>query len=296
MATNSGFDIQGAIDTRLLTKLFGSVKYPLTIHVPRLREGLEEEVALEVTSVDENASKPGDELLGELVLSNALDAYIATRQKVSLQANADSIEMALNDLFQDFARTENPEVNLRKSVLSGIAKDQEKFIRNFDAFLQRGPSVDIRWVEVRLLKQPVAKLGNPLSFSKLEFEVRAKIEACIKVFGKRFCAPATTPWVNFNAANASIAFEADKLKVLARPRVKDLNLEIKIKIWKWTYTIRIGVTTHVNRMLESVSPTVLDLTGKVFPVPIVNRTYVPASVEAPAHGQVTAIEVSGEFR
>lgn len=295
MTQNAGSDLRAAVDTSLITKLFDSLSYPWTMHIPGLREDLSQTVDHE-TFIEEGAGDPGDEVLGEDLLTNAIDAFIAIRQKASLQTKTE-IEKSLEDLFADYvAAGQRGEDELRAAIIDGIGKDQQKFAERFETFLQRGPKVEVKWAEVRMSKKPAASMGNPITFTHLEFEVRAKVEACIKVFGKKYCASATTPWTHFKAENAHIAIEVVGLKVRARPRVKNLDLEIKIKIWKWTYTIRIGVTTHVNNMLDRVTPTLLDLTGKSFPVPALNRVYAPVKIAVPSHASETSVEITGEVR
>jgi hypothetical protein len=133
---------------------------------------------------------------------------------------------------------------LLQAVLGSMQMDLDK----------RGPSVDVKWIKLDVTERPTLTLGNPVSLAHIVVHVQARIEACIKVLGKKFCASATSPRVRIEGREALIDLTNRGALVNGTPRFKDVDIVIRIKLWKWTYDIRVGVTGRINDQLRKAGP------------------------------------------
>jgi len=148
-------------------------------------------------------------------------------------------------------------------------------------------------VELEVGKQPGASLGDPITLSDLALSVRTKIRACIRVFGREFCASLTTSWLRTETAALRLDLQTRGLQLVGLPSASDVDILIKIKIWKWSYTIRIGVTGYVNDHLRGMTLMLLDASTIRLPIPMLGRTYVVNALGLGSEPNALSVSVDG---
>lgn len=120
-------------------------------------------------------------------------------------------------------------------------------------------SVDVQWVKVDVEK-PALTLASKIQLANMTMHVQARLKACIKIIGMKYCASLTTPRIRLEAREALLELGSSAAKVTASPKIKDLDIIVKVKIWKWEVKIKVGITGIVNKQLKKQGPIqILDL-------------------------------------
>lgn len=292
-------DISASVGSSLVTGLLASLNYPFVLRFEDrafIEEARATDVDVKIGERQPSAEPDLDALeRGDLFLDTAIEAYVRAVSKSGGTEGGEEFAL-LKTLFEGFEIDRaRPEEESRRKLHADIeAGDQEVFSKRFGEYL-RGIKFSVRWVEVEVSARPDSTLGNPIRVQNLRLKVRAKVEACIKVFGKKYCATATSPWMTLEGREAAVELLESGLRVRAEARVSDIDIVIRIKIWKWHYDIRIGVTGIVNGFLSKQAPTVLDLSKMELPIPRLGRIYRPQAVDVPAHASTTTINIDGSF-
>jgi hypothetical protein len=137
--------------------------------------------------------------------------------------------------------------------------------------------------------------ATPQTLSNLRLAVRARARACIRIFGRKICVSATSPWIRFEGRRAALFLDVVGTKIFGRAQLSDLDFVMTIRILGRNINIRIGVTGLVNRQLARQRPLLADFGNVRITVPGVGRVYQPSTVAVPASSTETRIELDGAF-
>ena len=245
-------DIDVVVADVLAQKVLDAVDFPISIKIPSQKTEAED-MALGESEVVVTSVEPKAAVVDIPELSAALENAILD---VAKQVRDGSIDL----------KDEDPEkikaLKLIAATIPGPGKEETDIIINASEEVGKAigilldktaVSVDVLWVKVEVSK-PKLKLGNPIVLSGMACKVQAKIQACIRVLGKRFCIKVTTPQIQLEARELALTLTNVGPVTYALPKFTDLDIVIKIKIFKWYFTIRIGITSVVNEQLRKEGP------------------------------------------
>lgn len=284
-------DLSISVDSSLLTKLFGSLNYPWRKRFePKFTLGDDYEAGEVTVDVIEQG---GDDAEADTDSNLFVDDLIETYSKESKNSPTNAAEKALFELLSPYSRGEIRSTSeLRTALENDPARGDrlETFLKALDL------SAGIEWVEFELARQPASNLGNPVALTDLHFAVRARAEACVKIFGKKHCLHFTTPWIRFEGERAQVELVVDQLRIIGRPSVRNIDFVITIKILGIKFKVKIGVTSHINRYLADQQPVLADFSNIAIKIPGLDLTYTPKSVTVPGSTAATTVQLDGQFR
>ncbi|MDN3646344.1 hypothetical protein QWY75_09040 [Pontixanthobacter aestiaquae] len=298
-------DLAMIIGSTLAQDLFGALKYPYRMrvdgNVKSAAKGgnpdfpVAEGEDAEITFLDGDTSSDDDAFEANFdgVLDAIIDAYLDQESGQGL-VSADS-DAEAHALVAPYAVDESSSRSKSISSIRQRMEDDDEFGQKFSDFASSRFEAGIDWVEAELSKRPDPAMGNPVTLSNLKIAVRARAKACIKVFGRKFCVKATSPWIRFEGKQAAVHFDVDGAKIYGRGQVSKLDFVMTIKILRWRIKVRIGVTGIVNRQLSKQRPLLMDFSSVRVKVPGVGLKYSISSVDMPASGTETRIVLDGQF-
>lgn len=260
MQNGASEDVSILIATSLARRVVDAIQFPIQIKTPAARTQEEGgnrlgDAELEFIKVGSEREEGVPEIseMSETFAAGIMEMVQRVRDGEYDESSADPAQLnALRTLMavQD--------ANLGNSVFFKVSSDEIDGALS-ELVSKRSVSIDVEWVKVDVEK-PLLTLSNPILISDMTMHVQAKVSACIKLLGKKYCASLTSPRIRLEARQGFLELESRAAKVTVVPRFKDLDIVVKIKIWKWTVKIKVGITGIVNKQLNKQGPIqVLDL-------------------------------------
>lgn len=263
---------------QVATDILGAVEFPLEFNIPgqSLGAAVSNDVPVfdeaDILAVSYNQSpQPDDPLIGEF--GELFEELITQALERDERGVLDRTTLSSDEL-ELLALLPATGADGRVDLSNRTAEEQTKLEKALTGVVTRG-LVDfaILWAQFRVVSRPTAELGNPVRLTGLSTRSRAKAEACIKIFGRRLCARATSPWVRVDGEEIALRFLASGSKVGVKPTFKNLDFVITIRIFGKTFTIKIGFTTLVNRYFDRLPPAeVADLSAFEQSIPFSNKS------------------------
>lgn len=275
-------DVSVLIATSLARKVVDAIPFPVLIRIPS------------------TLMKDGEEQLGEAELEFIKAGSEREEDVPELSEINEAFAVGITEMVQrvrdgtvDESSADPEQLKALKALASVLDANPDK-----GAFYKADPgeidralselvskkwvSVEVEWVKVEIDK-PAVTLSNPILLTGMVFHVQARVKACIKVLGKKYCATVTSPRIRLEARQGRLELGSIGAKVTALPQFKDLDIVLKIKIWKWTIKVSIGITTLVNKQLKKQGPIqLLDLSAFEQNIPYSTKRVSFDSLDFPA--------------
>jgi hypothetical protein len=276
-------DVGVLVATALARRVMDAIPFPISIRIPSAR-----------------AEQEGDGELGEADLEFTPIRTEGEDDLPELSEINDTFASGISEMVQrvregtvDESSADPAQLKALKALAAVLDANPDKaaFYQanpgDIDAALtelvsKRWVDVNVEWVKVEI-ERPLLTLSNPILLSNMVVHVQAKVKACIKVLGKKFCATVTSPRLRLEARQARLELGSSGAKVTALPQFKDLDIVLKIKIWKWTVKVTVGITGLVNKQLRKQGPIqLLDLSAFEQTIPYSTKRVTFESFEFPA--------------
>lgn len=273
---SSADDIELLVDKSMGQKALNAVDFPLEVRFPLNRASLSEETYSlgEADIGDIEFLSPGQDinLVESSDLSEAFEKAILSTVKSYRDGSLNikdlesderkAIELISkaipSDQPTDIAILQGKDGDVKKALELLITKKRIKF--------------EVLWVRFKVVNRPNLKLSNPIELSGLSTRTKAKAQACVRAFGKWWCAKATTPWIRIDGRYVYLDMSSSGAVVKAMPRFKDPDIVITIKVFKWRIKIPIGITSMVNREVRKKGPIeLIDLSPFEQEIPYSNK-------------------------
>ncbi|PJI93209.1 hypothetical protein BC777_2080 [Yoonia maricola] len=261
------------VNDQVAIDILGAIEFPLEFNIPGDRKSLQLEGQIpigeaEIISVErivDGEAEDQSEIheIGELFEQAILGALSELERGL---LNTDEISGSELALISKIANLQQDGALTLKAANAGTLDEIGEALsavvnKKFFEF-------SVLWAQLRIVDRPKVDLGNPIRVLDLSTRSRAKAEGCIKVFGKRYCARVTSPWIRVDGQEAALNLITSGTVVSARPRFKNLDFVITIKILRWRFKIKIGLTTLVNRYFDRLPPAeIADLSAFEQPIP-----------------------------
>jgi hypothetical protein len=261
-------DVKVLVDAALGQKVIDAINFPVVIQLPS-RGSLPSETVgdADIRGVDQTPAGPSTLEITELGESFS-EEILRLAQEMKLGHFDPALKKTEPEAWEAISAIAAIEGDRRQVLISNPSDDVGALIGKM---LGKAVSVEVLWVKFEASK-PTLTLGNPIRLSNVVVYVQAKIEACIKILGKKFCVRVTSPRVRIEGRQATIALASRGAVVVGTPRFDDVDIVIRVKIWKFTYNIRVGITGIVNAQLQKQGPVkVLDLSALEQDVPYSNK-------------------------
>jgi hypothetical protein len=304
-------DLIATVTSSLANDLFGSLNYPFRMRVDgnmalakdsgakdsgsetALAEDSGSEVDIDWLPAKSAEEDHGFEADLEPLLDALIEACLESQSGAPLMASEPDAEAEA--LVQPYlAGDDTGRAGQIAGVKARMAQDAA-FAAKLETFLKARLGAGIDWVEAELSQMPASAMGNPLTLSNLRLAVRARARACIRIFGRKICVSATSPWIRFEGRRAALFLDVVGTKIFGRAQLSDLDFVMTIRILGRNIKIRIGVTGLVNRQLARQRPLLADFGNVRITVPGVGRVYQPSTVTVPASSTETRLELDGGF-
>jgi hypothetical protein len=276
-------DVSVLVATSLARRVMDAIPFPILVRIPSPRteeEGSDElgEAELVFTNVGGEREEDLPELseVNETFAFGINEMVQRVREGTIDESSADPAQLkALKTLAR--VLDANPD---KSAYYSADPAEIDGALSELVS--RRWVSADVEWVKVEIDK-PNLTLSNPILLTGMTFHVQARVKACIKILGKKFCATVTSPRIRLEAREGRLELGSSSAKVTALPQFKDLDIVLKIRIWKWTVKVKVGITSLVNKQLKKQGPIqLLDLSAFEQPIPYSSKRVSFDSFEFPA--------------
>ena len=286
-------DVGVLIATSLARKVVDAINFPVLVRIPSART--EDEDGEELGDADlEFFRAAGEGETDDPELSEINETFSAGISEMVQRVREGTVDESSADPDQLKALKALARVmDANPDKAAFYQADPEEIDRALSELVsKRWVSVDVKWVKVEAGK-PVVTLSNPILLTDMTFQVQARVKACIKVLGKKFCATLTSPRIRLEARQGRLELASRGATVTVLPQFKDLDIVLKIRIWKWTIKVRIGITGLVNKQLRKQGPIqLLDLSAFEQSIPYSTRRVTFDSLEFPADPKGLAVRAS----
>ncbi|WP_152236919.1 hypothetical protein [Xanthomonas sp. LMG 12460] len=293
MQNGASEDVSILIATSLARRVVDAIQFPIQIKTPAARTQEEGgnrlgDAELEFIKVGSEREEGVPEIseMSETFAAGIMEMVQRVRDGEYDESSADPAQLnALRTLMA--VQDANP----GNSVFFKVSSDEIDGALS-ELVSKRSVSIDVEWVKVDVEK-PLLTLSNPILISDMTMHVQAKVSACIKLLGKKYCASLTSPRIRLEARQGFLELESRAAKVTVVPRFKDLDIVVKIKIWKWTVKIKVGITGIVNKQLNKQGPIqVLDLSLFEQQIPFSSKRVSFDSFDFPADPKGLSVRAS----
>lgn len=186
-------------------------------------------------------------------------------------------------------------VRVTKILREAVEANPDPFSKAYGELFDKGLKWTLEWAEVEISNAPTVSLGNPIRCTGLTIKVRAKVEGCIKILGKKICARITSPWIRVEGQEIRLNLVGKGTLLVGEAVFSNIDLVIKIKIAGFSYKIKIGLTSIINRQFKDKPITLFDAQALKLDVPGLGRSFKPHAVGCPPTPGSLTVGVDGQF-